>query len=151
MRASTVRDMARSLLEPILEPILHPSQWRIRALCGSIVMGHPLFYWLWTEWFPQPYESLWQRLLMSALGAALLVSPRFTMPPPSRLAVLAITAVFWVTLPLYFTWMYFCNGRNAVWFATLASMFLIYYHVTDWRVATARAARLYCTASRAIK
>ena len=136
MRASTVRDMTRSLLEPILEPILHPSQWRIRALCGSIVMGHPLFYWLWTEWFPQPYESLWQRLLMSALGATLLVSPRFTTPPPSRLAVLAITAVFWVTLPLYFTWMYFCNGRNAVWFATLASMFLIYYHVTDWRVAT---------------
>ncbi|WP_240787052.1 sensor histidine kinase [Ramlibacter rhizophilus] len=136
MRVRSGRDALKPLLEPMLEPILHPSQWRIRALCISIVIGHPLFYVIWTHFLPQPYESLWQRLAVSALGLSLLVSPRLTAVPPSRFAVTVITLVFWATLPLYFTWMYFCNGRNAVWFATLAAMFLIYYHVTDWRVAT---------------
>jgi len=32
--------------------------------------------------------------------------------------------------------MYLCNERNAVWFATMSAMFLIYYHLTDWRIAT---------------
>ena len=136
MRVRTIREALKPLLEPMLEPILHPSQWRIRALCISIFVGHPLFYFIWTEVLPQPYESLWQRLLVGSLGLSLLLSPRFTAVPPTRLAAAAITLVFWLTLPLYFTWMYFCNGRNAVWFATLSSAFLIYYHVTDWRVAT---------------
>lgn len=136
IRVRSVRDALKPVLEPMLEPILHPSQWRIRALCVSIAVGHPLFYFIWTELLPQPFEVLWQRLLVSALGLSLLLSPRFTAVPTSRMAVAAITAVFWATLPLYFSWMYFCNGRNDVWFATMASMFLIYYHVTDWRVAT---------------
>ncbi|MEJ7928460.1 HAMP domain-containing sensor histidine kinase [Ramlibacter sp. AN1015] len=136
MRARTAREAFKPLLEPISEPILHPSQWRIRALCISIVLGHPLFYVVWTYWLPQPYESLWQRLLVSALGLTLLLFPKFTEPPPTRLAVVVITLVFWLTVPVYFTWMYFCNGRNAVWLATMAAMFLIYYHATDWRLAT---------------
>ena len=136
MRVRSIRDAIKPLLEPMLEPILHPSQWRIRALCFSIAVGHPLFYVIWTELLPQPYESLWQRLLVSSLGLMVLTSPRLTAAPPTRLAAGLITLVLWITLPLYFTWMYFCNGRNAVWFATLASGFLIYYHVSDWRVAT---------------
>jgi two-component system CAI-1 autoinducer sensor kinase/phosphatase CqsS len=32
--------------------------------------------------------------------------------------------------------MYFCNNGNTVWLASLAAMFLIYYHLTDWRIAT---------------
>jgi two-component system, CAI-1 autoinducer sensor kinase/phosphatase CqsS len=136
MRAFAARDVLRPLLQPVLEPILHPSQWRIRALCISIAIGHPLFYVVWTRWLPQPYESLWQRLLVSALGGSLLLSPRFTASPPTRSATAIITLVFWLTVPVYFTWMYFCNGRNAVWLATMSAMFLIYYHATDWRIAT---------------
>ncbi|HSW19342.1 MAG TPA: HAMP domain-containing sensor histidine kinase [Ramlibacter sp.] len=136
MRSWTDSDVIRPLLEPILEPVLHPSQWRIRALCLSIGLGHPLFYWVWTVWLPQPYESLWQRLGVSMLGIGLLLFPRFTAPPPSRVASAVITAIFWLTVPVYFTWMYLCNECNAVWLATLAAMFLIYYHVTDWRIAT---------------
>jgi two-component system CAI-1 autoinducer sensor kinase/phosphatase CqsS len=44
--------------------------------------------------------------------------------------------IFWITLPLFFSWMYLCNGGNTVWLATLGVMFLIYYHLTDWRIAT---------------
>ncbi len=36
--------------------------------------------------------------------------------------------------------MYFCNSGNPVWLASLGAMFLIYYHLTDWRFATPGAA-----------
>lgn len=136
MRARTAREAIKPLLEPMLEPILHPSQWRIRALCTSIVVGHPVFYAIWTYWLPQPYESLWQRLLVSALGLGLLSFPKLLAPPPTRMGIIVISLVFWLTVPVYFTWMYLCNGRNAVWLGTMSAMFLIYYHASDWRLAT---------------
>jgi two-component system CAI-1 autoinducer sensor kinase/phosphatase CqsS len=73
---------------------------------------------------------------MGALGLCLLVFPRFSATPPSRVSAAIFTAIFWVTLPLFFSWMYFCNGGNTVWLASMAAMFLIYYQLTDWRIAT---------------
>jgi two-component system, CAI-1 autoinducer sensor kinase/phosphatase CqsS len=32
--------------------------------------------------------------------------------------------------------MYFCNAGNPVWLASTGAMLLIYYHLTDWRLAT---------------
>jgi len=120
----------------LFEPILHPSRGRIRALGLSCAVGHPLFYAIWTSWIPQPYERLWQRLGVSFLGILLLAIPCLQAQPPSRAAMFILSLLFWLTLPVFFTWMYLCNGRNPVWFATMATMFLIYYHLTDWRIAT---------------
>jgi two-component system CAI-1 autoinducer sensor kinase/phosphatase CqsS len=127
---------SNEVVRPLLEPVLHPSRWRIRALGLSTALGHPLFYWVWGELLPQPYESVVLRLLMGALGLCLLVFPRFSATPPSRVSAAIFTAIFWVTLPLFFSWMYFCNGGNTVWLASMAAMFLIYYQLTDWRIAT---------------
>ncbi len=127
---------ANEVVRPLLEPILHPSRWRIRALGLSTALGHPLFWWIWTKWLPQPYENLWLRLAMSTLGVCLLVFSKITVSPPSRAAAAVFTAIFWITLPWFFSWMYFCNNGNTVWLASLAAMFLIYYHLTDWRLAT---------------
>ena len=127
---------SNEVVRPLLEPILHPSRWRIRALGLSTAFGHPLFYWIWAKLLPQPYENLWLRLMMSALGASLLVFPSITASPPSKFAAAIFTAIFWITLPWFFSWMYFCNNGNTVWLASLAAMFLIYYHLTDWRIAT---------------
>ena len=127
---------SNEVVRPLLEPILHPSRWRIRALGLTTSLGHPLFYWVWGKLLPQPYENLTLRLLMSGLGLSLLVFPRFSATPPSRLSAAIFTAIFWITLPLFFSWMYFCNHGNTVWVASLGAMFLIYYHLTDWRIAT---------------
>jgi two-component system CAI-1 autoinducer sensor kinase/phosphatase CqsS len=124
------------VVRPLLEPILHPSRWRIRALGLSTAFGHPLFYWIWAKLLPQPYENLWLRLLTSALGITLLVFPSITARPPTKSAAMVFTAIFWITLPWFFSWMYFCNNGNTVWLASFAAMFLIYYHLTDWRIAT---------------
>jgi two-component system CAI-1 autoinducer sensor kinase/phosphatase CqsS len=127
---------SNEVVRPLLEPILHPSRWRIRALGLSTAIGHPLFYLAWAKWQPQPYESLWLRLLMGSLGLCLVVFPSITATPPSRLSATIFSAIFWVTLPLFFFWMYLCNSGNPVWLASMAAMFLIYYHLTDWRMAT---------------
>jgi two-component system, CAI-1 autoinducer sensor kinase/phosphatase CqsS len=127
---------SNEVVHPLLEPFLHPSALRIRALVVSTAVGNPLFYVIWTYWLPQPYERLWQRLLMSALGLCLVVFPWITATPPSRLSTVVLSAIFWITLPFFFFWMYLCNNNNAVWLATVSAMFLIYYHLTDWRLAT---------------
>jgi len=127
---------SNEVVRPLLEPILHPSRWRIRALGLSTAFGHPLFYWIWAKLLPQPYENFWLRLMTSALGISLLVFPSITATPPTKSAALVFTAIFWITLPWFFSWMYFCNNGNTVWLASFAAMFLIYYHLTDWRIAT---------------
>lgn len=127
---------SNEVVRPLVEPILHPSRWRIRALGLTTTFGHPLFYWFWARLLPQPYENLPLRILMSVLGISLLVFPSITATPPRRSAVVVFTAIFWITLPLFFSWMYFCNRGNHVWLASTGAMFLIYYHVTDWRLAT---------------
>jgi two-component system CAI-1 autoinducer sensor kinase/phosphatase CqsS len=127
---------SNEVVRPLLEPILHPSRWRIRALGLCTGLGHPLFYWVWGKLLPQPYESLGLRLMTGALGLSLVLFPRLTATPPSKYAAAAFTAIFWITLPWFFSWMYFCNNGNTVWLASLAAMFLIYYHLTDWRIAT---------------
>jgi two-component system CAI-1 autoinducer sensor kinase/phosphatase CqsS len=135
--ARQVRQWASTeVRQTLVEPILHPSTWRIRALGISTLAGHPAFYFIWTYWLPQPYEDLVLRLLMALLGLGLLVIPGLTASPPRRLAATTFTLIFWVTLPWFFSWMYFCNSGNPVWLASLGAMFLIYYHLTDWRLAT---------------
>jgi two-component system CAI-1 autoinducer sensor kinase/phosphatase CqsS len=128
--------IATEVVKPLVEPILHPSQWRIRALGVSTMVGHPLFYLVWTLWLHQPYENLFLRVLMAVGGLGLLVIPGITASPPSRAAAMTFSAIFWITLPWFFSWMYFCNSGNPVWLASLGAMFLIYYHLTDWRLAT---------------
>lgn len=124
------------LVRPLLEPILHPSRWRIRALAISTAIGHPLFYFIWGRWIPQPYENLSLRLTMAALGLCLMIFTSITATPPSPRAAVVFSVIFWITLPLFFCWMYLCNRGNTVWLASMTAMFLIYYHLTDWRLAT---------------
>lgn len=135
--AQRLRYWASTELRPsLVEPILHPSQWRIRALGVSTMLGHPIFYVTWTWLLPQPHEDLPLRLLMAIAGFLLLVIPGVTTSPPSRVAAFTFSAIFWITLPWFFSWMYFCNGGNPVWLASQGAMLLIYYHLTDWRLAT---------------
>lgn len=118
-----------------LEPILHPSPRRLWWLGLSFFSGNALFAWIWSSWLPQPYENLPLRIVASLLGYSLMTR-RVNHDPSSHLAQAVFGVVFWVELPVLFTWMYLCNSGSPVWLATMAAMVLIYYHVTDWRLAT---------------
>lgn len=125
----------RELILGPLEPILHPSPQRLWWLGLFIFLGHALYGWIWSAWLPQPYENLTLRVMASLLGLSLMTS-RINHDPGSRLTQVAFGLVVWLELPVLFSWMYLCNSGSAVWLATMAVMVLIYYQVTDWRLAT---------------
>ena len=127
---------SKEVIQPLVEPVLHPSHWRIRAIGVSMLLGHPIFYLIWKHWLPQPYENLVLRALVALTGLGLLVIPGIGTTPPTRSAAITSFAIFWLTLPWFFFWMYFCNRGNPVWLASTGAMLLIYYHLTDWRLAT---------------
>ena len=118
-----------------LEPILHASPWRLRLLGLAVLLGQPLFGWIWSQWLVQPYENFWLRGLMSLLGAVLLL-PVLSRDFFNSRTRLLITLVMWIELPLFFSWMYLCNGGSAAWLATTCTMIVCYYHLVDWRIAT---------------
>jgi two-component system CAI-1 autoinducer sensor kinase/phosphatase CqsS len=131
--------VARWLKEEVvtapLVPVLHPSPLRMKGLGLFTLLGHPLFWFVWALWLPQPYENLPLRLFTASLGL-LLISNHVSKDPTSRLSGQVFTAVFWFELPFLFSWMYLCNGGNAAWLASMAAMILTYYFATDWRIAT---------------
>lgn len=124
------------LVVPPLEPILHPSPLRLRLLGLTALLGHPLFWWIWSYWLTQPYENAWLRGLMSALGGVLML-PVMTRAPLRHATRILVTVITWVELPLFFSWMYLGNAGGAAWLSSACVMILIYYNLTDWRIATA--------------
>jgi two-component system CAI-1 autoinducer sensor kinase/phosphatase CqsS len=108
---------------------------RMKGLGLFTLFGHPLFWLVWGVLLPQPYENLTIRLLTASLGL-LLISRRVSADPASRFSGRVFTVVFWLELPLLFSWMFYCNGGNGVWLSSMAAMILIYYFTTDWRIAT---------------
>ena len=85
-----------------LDAILHPSVWRLRLLGLALVAGNPLFYWIWSSWLVQPYESPWLRGLMSALGLTLLIKPVTHNLSSNRIRTL-VALIMWIELPLFFS------------------------------------------------
>jgi two-component system CAI-1 autoinducer sensor kinase/phosphatase CqsS len=124
------------LVHTPLEPILHPSPRRM--LWGGIFTfaGHLLFYFIWTQVLPQPYENLGVRLAMALLALTYLL-PSLRRDPTSTASGRLICIATWVQLPWFFSWMYVMNAGNPVWLGSVVAMVLIYYHSTDWRIATA--------------
>lgn len=131
--------LTRWLLDEIVhapfEPILHPSRERLRWLGAFTLLGHATFAYLWVVLLPQPFESVAIRMLVAATGIALLL-PAVTRDLNARLTLWIFGFCCWLQLPLYFFWMYWMNHGNAVWLASVACMIVIYYHLTDWRIAT---------------
>ncbi|HWS04782.1 MAG TPA: HAMP domain-containing sensor histidine kinase [Burkholderiaceae bacterium] len=132
----TARQLREEVLNAPLEPILHASILRLKWLGAFSLIGHPLFYWIWHFWLPQPYENLGVRLGISASGGLLMLNWFAAQPSQARTQHL-FNAICFIQLPLFFSWMYLMNDRNAVWLASLSAVVLIYFHLTDWRIAAA--------------
>jgi signal transduction histidine kinase len=118
-----------------LEPILHPSAVRFRSAGFSILFGNLLFYLLWARVYPQPYESLVVRAGVAALGLCFF-APFMVRDSTSGRSHWTYSMACWLAMPTFFFWMYWMNGGNPVWLASVSAMLLIYYHLTDWRLAT---------------
>lgn len=130
-----IQELSENLIFAFFEPILHASPRRMWWLGVSFLSGHALFGWIWSMWLAQPYENTVLRIVASLLGISLM-TPEIQLYPDSRRSQLVFNLLLWLELPVFFSWMYFCNSANTVWLASMTAMILIYYQATDWRIAT---------------
>lgn len=129
--------LREELIVAPIEPILHLSPMRMKAAGLCFLVGHALFSWIWSVWLPQPYENLALRVLASLLGLSLiLVTYWVRHDPNSQLPNRVFSAVYWLNLPVLFTWMYLCNSGSTMWLGTMTVMVVAYYQLTDWRLAS---------------
>jgi len=134
-KARLLRWLMDEVVHAPLEPILHPSRARLQYLGAFTIVGHLAFGWIWIDLLPQPYESLPTRLVMASLGIPLLIGViNRDLTSPATICIYSVAC--WLQLPLFFSLMYWLNGGNDVWFASMACMLVIYYHLTDWRLAS---------------
>jgi two-component system, CAI-1 autoinducer sensor kinase/phosphatase CqsS len=135
MRHPLLLKVREEILDPEMETILHPSPLRLKWLGIFTLVGHPLFWYVWTVLFPQPYENVVVRLSLTVGGLGLF----FQQTSNGISGVVArryYSLMAWFQVPVFCAWMYLMNHGNTVWLATLAIMIVVYYHLTDWRLAT---------------
>ncbi len=123
------------IVVPELEIILHPSRRRLQWLGVFTLLGHLIFWWLWTAVLPQSFEDWRIRFVMATLGIGLIIQPSGNQCH-TPLMKLYFSVVCWLQLPFFFMWMYWMNSGSTIWMATVCAMIVIYYHLTDWRAAS---------------
>lgn len=129
------RWMQDEIVHAPMEAILHPSRYRLIWIGFFTFFGHLIVAFVWGYWIPQPYENYAVRAAM-ALLSIVYVMPALLRDPMSRGSGRCFGIATWIQLPWFFSWMYCMNGGNAAWLASMTAMILIYYHATDWRLAT---------------
>lgn len=109
-------------------------QLRTLGLVGTI--GFPLFYFVWHEIFPQPYNSFWLTVVGSILALIATQIGRVSKEHPWILKAVWL-AVCTYCLSFFFTYMLLKNECNMVWsMSTMAGLLLLVLVVYDWLLAT---------------
>ena len=70
----TIKKIA-SFVDHSMQRSLATSMHQLFAVGAIAFFGFPIFYLIWSVWFPQPYENLALRLLGSLLGLGLMLTP----------------------------------------------------------------------------
>lgn len=108
--------------------------WRYLALAWVGCLGMPLYYVIWSSWYPQHYESMALRLAGVALCLPAPWSQRLFRPSLRR-AYLFVAVTF--VLPFQFTFLYLMNHGNSVWAQSLLIALLVLFHFpTLWALAS---------------
>ncbi len=95
------------------------------------VVGFPLYYFVWHDWFPQPYENLPLRLL-GCLLCVPIVLQRWWPLSQRKLLVLHLHVTILFSLPFFFTFMLLKNDFSLVWMVSESiSIFLLLLLVVD--------------------
>ncbi|OQA32794.1 MAG: CAI-1 autoinducer sensor kinase/phosphatase CqsS [Betaproteobacteria bacterium ADurb.Bin341] len=101
------------------------------AFCIFAAVSFPLYYYIWHDLFPQPYENLPLRLIGS-LACTLLIFYKWW---PQKLR--KYMPIYWYLillygLPFFFLFMFLMNGGSAVWTeSTLVAIFMMVL-LLDW-------------------
>jgi len=134
--AKCLAKLRASIADRPLEVALFSSPLRSRVMGVLLFVGHPLFGYLETTVIAQPYENLWVRAAMGLTGLVLVFGP-VPDDPRSRFGAWICSALWLVHCVVFMAWMYFNNHGSPLWLATFCIMTLIYFTLTDWRLAMA--------------
>jgi len=127
--------MSKRLLNPQGET-LKESDYTLTNISAISIVGvlcFPLYYFIWHDLFPQPYENLTLRLIGSLLCLALFFYPHW----PIKLkrfffAYWHITILY--SLPFFFTFMMLENELNQAWsMSAFVAIFVMMMLVTSWK------------------
>jgi len=100
-------------LDQSMQRSLSYSSHQLMAVGAIAFIGFPLFYWIWTVWYPQPYETLTLRLIGSILGLGLMITPYWPQKlKPYLPGYWFLTILF--TLPFFFTYWFLMNHANTI-------------------------------------
>ena len=94
-------------------------------------LGFPLYYFIWHDLFPQPYENLYLRLIGTVIFLPIVLARRW----PPKLA--GYFALYWYlallfALPFFFTFMLFKNNGSTVWLLSSLVALFIMILLLDW-------------------
>lgn len=118
-----------------LEVVKDQSRLKSWVFAFALAFGHPIYHWAWTVLSPQPYESIGWRSVASGLGLfALFAMHRYGVE--SRIAAIAYGLAAAFGSVVLSAWFYMANGGNAVWLGSLTALTMLYFSLTDWRLAT---------------
>lgn len=107
----------KSLLATANESVARNTQYiepRIMLISIIAVIGFPLYYVIWHDVFPQPYENLELRLIGSALFIPLIFVSRWPHWARRYISTYWYFAVLYA-LPFFFTFMLLKNGGSTAW------------------------------------
>ncbi|MGJ7917049.1 sensor histidine kinase [Massilia sp. LXY-6] len=113
---------------------------RLHFLAWVGCIGMPLYYFVWTAWFPQKFESLDLRMLGFVLCLPALLFPRKI--KGNWLRVYEFTSVTYV-MPFFFSYMFLMNHGSAVWGESLLlALILLFQFDSLWALASCTAGAL---------
>ncbi len=130
-----IKSISQRMLERISyarNESLENSKPNLPAIALIAIIGFPLYYIVWHDLHPQPYENLWLRLVGSALFIPLLFHSRW---PPYLQKYLSsywsLTIIY--ACPFFFTYMLMKNDANMVWgMSMMACITLMVVIIYDW-------------------
>lgn len=104
---------------------------RILPCSITAMICFPLYYFIWHDLFPQPYENLPLRLIGSALCLPLLFTKHWPSWARRYLPLYWYVAILYA-LPFFFTFMLLKNHSSTVWLlSTMIAVFLMIL-LLDW-------------------
>ena len=122
------------MLARLMEPALRNLEYferRLKAFAVIAIVAFPLYFFVWHDLMPQPYESLLLRLL----GAALFVPIFFSAYWPTRWK--RFLPYYWYfallySLPFFFTYMLLKNHNSNVWTGSALVAIFVMILLLDW-------------------
>jgi two-component system CAI-1 autoinducer sensor kinase/phosphatase CqsS len=113
---------------------------RLHFLAWVGCIGMPLYYLIWTTWFPQKFESVGLRVLGVVLCLPALLFPRKI--KGNWLRTYEFVSVTYV-MPFFFSFMFLMNQGSAVWGESLLlALILLFQFDSLWALASCTAGAL---------